>query len=276
MENRLVLQSNEVFNFERSKDIVFNKYPMSKIKKGNIKSNPFFFINIKEEEINSNGYRSDEFTDTHNFGHIIFSGCSYTWGSGINKNDVWSKKVYDLISNNQKLSGYFNLGVPGSSIQNQIIDIFKYCRSYGNPSAIFLNIPDPRRFFIYNKTLNTFHDGNYNVESLNIINILNFQYYFILDQYCSSNNIQLYCFSWNSGSKLFYKNNKGVINNLKTFYFFDIKKYAKHILDYKENNNDELAELAADGVHLGTAHHDYWANFIYKKYKEHNDYSWNQ
>jgi hypothetical protein len=275
MENNLILESNEIFSFQINKDILFSDSPKSKITKNSIFLNNKFFISTNQNEINSSGYRSDEFVDDHKFNHIIFSGCSYTWGSGINKDKVWSKIVYDLISKNKKLSGYFNLGVPGSSIINQITDIFKYCKTYGNPNVIFLNIPDPRRFYIYNKALDVFHDGNYEIDSLSIIKILNFQYYFLLDQYCNSNNIQLYCFSWNDQSKLFDKNNDNIINNFKNFYRLNIKENANHVLEYKNNNKgDTFSDTAADGVHLGTAHHDYWANFIYKKYKEYNDYSW--
>jgi hypothetical protein len=275
MKNSLILESNEIFSFQINKDILFSDSPKSKITKNNILANNKIFIGTSQKELNSTGYRSDEFIYEHKFSHIIFSGCSYTWGSGINKNDVWSKKVYDLISKNQNCSGYFNLGVPGSSMLNQIADIFKYCKTYGNPNVIFLNIPDPRRFYIYNKTLDIFHDGNYEVESLNIIKILNFQYYFLLDQYCNSNNIQLYCFSWNNQPKLFDKNNDKIINNFKNFYRLNIKENASHVFDYKSNNKGDVhADTAADGMHLGTAHHDYWANFIYKKYKEYNDYSW--
>ena len=129
MENNLILESNEVFNFQINKDILFGDSPKSKITKNNILANNKFFIGTNQKELNSNGYRSDEFIDEHKFKHIIFSGCSYTWGSGLLINEVWSKKVYDLILKNEKLSGYFNLGVPGSSIINQIIDIFKYCKT---------------------------------------------------------------------------------------------------------------------------------------------------
>jgi len=46
------------------------------------------------------------------------------------------------------------------------------------------------------------------------------------------------------------------------------------VFDYNSNNkSDAFAENAADGIHLGTAYHDYWANFIYEKYV--NDYSRN-
>jgi len=275
VENFLILKSDEIFNFQINKDILFSQSPKSKITKNSILLNNKFFINVNQNEINSSGYRSDEFTKIHNGQHILFSGCSYTWGSGINKDKVWSKKVYDLISKNENCSGYFNLGIPGSSMLNQIADIFKYCKTYENPNVIFLNIPDPRRFYIYNKTLDIFHDGNYEMESLNIIKILNFQYYFLLDQYCNSNNIQLYCFSWNDQSKLFDKNNNNIINNFKNFYRLNIKENANHVFEYKSNNKgDDFSDTAADGIHLGTAHHDYWANFIYKKYKEYNDYSW--
>jgi hypothetical protein len=222
---------------------------------------------IKLNEINSSGYRSDEFVKNHNGHHILFSGCSYTFGSGLLIDEVWSKRVYDMISKDKVCSGYFNLGVPGSSILNQITDIFKYCETYGNPDCIFLNIPDLYRFYTFDLDDNGVHDGIYDEKSLNILELLSFQYYLMLDQYCKSKNIKLFCTSWSiigeSKTDKFSKN----IQKFTSFYKMNIFNIANHVVLYKKNNkNDSYAELSRDDGHVGNAYHDYWAKFIYGKY----------
>ena len=39
----------------------------------------------------------------------------------------------------------------------------------------------------------------------------------------------------------------------------------------KNNPNNEYNIIARDGGHAGVAYHDYWFNFIYKKYLDKND-----
>jgi len=237
---------------------------------------------IKLNEINSSGYRSDEFIKTHNGHHVLFSGCSYTFGSGMLIDEVWSKRLYNMISRDKVCSGYFNLGVQGSSAINQITDIFKYCETYGNPDCIFLNIPDLYRFYTFDLDDNGVYDGWYDEKSLNILQVLNFQYYLMLDQYCKSKNIKLFCTSWCIIGELktdkFSKN----IQKFNSFYKMNFFNIASHVLLYKKNNKDDLyAELARDDGHLGNAYHEYWSLFMYgkylsfyEKYKEYNDYSW--
>jgi len=250
-------------------EILYNSIPMSKtlfdksfLEK--IKNNDRA---IKLKEINSNGYRSDEFTKNHNGHHILFSGCSYTFGSGLLIDEVWSKRVYDRICKDKLCSGYFNLGVSGSSIFNQITDIFKYCKTYGNPDCIFLNIPDLYRFYTFDLNDNNVYDGSYDEESLNMLELLSFNYYLMLDRYCESNNIKLFCISWSiigeSKTDKFSKN----IQSFKSFYKMNIFNIANHVLLYKKNNKDDTySELSRDNGHVGNAYHDYWARFIYKKY----------
>ena len=47
---------------------------------------------------------------------------------------------------------------------------------------------------------------------------------------------------------------------------------ADHIINFEKNNpNNEYNIIARDGGHAGVAYHDYWFNFIYKKYLDKND-----
>ena len=89
----------------------------------------------------------------------------------------------------------------------------------------------------------------------------------MLDRYCESNNIKLFCISWSiigeSKTDKFSKN----IQSFDSFYKMNIYDIANYVLLYKKNNEDDLyAELSRDSGHVGNAYHDYWARFIYKKY----------
>jgi hypothetical protein len=244
--------------------LLFDTYDIDKIKKD-------MYWGVKIEELNSKGYRSDEFKTEHSGKHVLFSGCSYTFGSGVLLEEIWAKKVYNFINEKELCSGFFNLGVSASSIFNQISDIFKYCKTYGNPDAIFLNFPNLNRMYIYDITDQSFHEGDYDDSSLHIFKIIAYQQYMMLNHYCNVNNIKLYSFSWDNQNKRALKGFKESLTNLKTFYEYKNKDQAEHVLNFiDKNKNDKYAELARDNTHRGTAYHDHWANFIYEKYVNDN------
>lgn len=222
------------------------------------------------EELNLYNYRSDNFTNNHNGTHVLFAGCSYTWGVGLLEDERWSKIVYDKISKTNSVSGYFNLGLPGSSIIHQVVNMFKYFNKFGNPEIIFFNIPELSRFYGYNKQNKKIIDSFYQSDALKITSLLSYQYYLMLDTYCKTNGIKLFSFSWayaeQSNEHLF----KDVtIENFKSFYKTEYDEMKNFVNDYKQNNtSDKYSETARDKGHLGTAYNHYWANFIYTKYWE--------
>jgi hypothetical protein len=261
-------------NIQYSYENLYSKFPKSKFIKNNKFPDLFLLKNVKTfpDEINNNGYRCDNFLLKHDGLHILFSGCSYTSGSGLELEEVWSKKLYNKISKEEKCSGYFNLAMPGSSIINEIIDIFKYCNKYGNPDIIFLNMPDMLRFYGFNKKTNLLVDGFYNDDAKPFLYLLCFQYYYMLDKYCSSNNIKLFSFTWfnveNYQDTSFIENK---IIDFKTFYPTSINDINFFVEKYiKENPKKEYLKLARDNSHHGIAYHEYWANFIYDNYKNYN------
>lgn len=222
---------------------------------------------VSEKEINKDGYRCDNFIKNHEGLHILFSGCSVSFGYGLTLEETWTKKVFNSINNIKKCSGYFNLSIPGSSLLNQITDIFKYCRNYGNPEYILFSIPDLKRFYYYHHEKNKIGNAFYNQENdknYRIIEVLYYQYYYMLDQYCRSNNINLISFTWSNlqiDEGVFDRVN---ITSFNTFYILNKEKMEKYILKYCENNkNDFFALVARDNRHFGTAYHDFWAKEIF-------------
>jgi hypothetical protein len=227
-------------------------------------------LDILEKEINTFGFRSDEFITNHEKFHVVFSGCSNTWGTGILQEELWSYKTYKLISQNKECSGYFNLGILGTSATSIIINLFKYFTKYGNPDVIFINFPDSLRFFSYDKSNETYCDSFYNRDSKEILGLINFNYYFMLEQYCKTNNIELYSFTWTDAKQRFLFPHEVLevpFDSFKTYYKIDSEDIYNNLKKDKELYKDsEYLKFARDKMHPGTSFHNYWSNFIYDKY----------
>jgi hypothetical protein len=193
-----------------------------------------------EYKVNSYAFRCDEFTTNHKGKHVLFSGCSNTYGIGLKKEEVWAYKVYKKINETEGSSGYFNVGVGGNNIINSILNIFKYCKKFGNPDVIFINLTNELRFFNYDETKKQYRVTNYKIfhDKYHIAKLINYNFYFMLEQYCKSNNIKLFSFSWNLYDEKILnkqKNNHAYTTlectndsfknyNFETFYHID-KKY---------------------------------------------------
>jgi len=241
-----------------------------------MKEIPLFFSNQNPgtimSDFNSKNFRCDEFINKHDGMHILFSGCSHTFGTGLKIEDTWAKMLYENISNKTKCSGYFNIGFPGTSLMHQVINTIKYCEKYGNPDAIFFNITELRRLYTLKTDFKgnpikpfTYNNGFYKLSAQPVLKLLAYQYYYMLEKYCESNNIQLFSFSWKTGHGF---NNL----NLKTYYKIEDKDLLDHVAEYKKNNPNKLCiEKAMDNQHYGIAYHDFWAKFIYEKFMEKND-----
>jgi len=255
-----------------TENILFSNNPISKITIDNSKDKYFIenknkYNYIDNKEINLYGYRCDNFKKIHNEKHILFTGCSYTFGDGLIKNEVWAKRLYDNINSKEKCSGYFNLGISASSILTQVVDLFKYFKTFSNPDIIFFNLTDLNRMYTYDLNKKTFFDGIYNEKYFNLLKILSYQYYFMLNQYCLVNNIKLYSFSWTSLNPNMQDNVSFFIKYFENFYNDDINLATQYIIDYKKNNkNDMYHSIARDKIHLGNAYHYYWSEIMYERY----------
>lgn len=233
---------------------------------------------VNLSELNSSGYRCDDFIKTHNDKHILFSGCSYTYGSGLIKNEMWSYILYKKILDSEKLSGFFNLGIPGSSIANQAIDIIKYCNTYGNPDYIFWNLPDPLRFYHYFQDEGIFVDAMFNDDVKYLLSLISYQYYFMVYSYCKSNNIKLLSFTWSvdntpiqeDASMNYFKPMK----NFETYYKYSANEFNYFAKTFNDETYDKTHWYQARdnfngiGGHYGSVCQVFWSNFMYKKYME--------
>lgn len=253
--------------FFNKKDIIVNPY--------NDEMHPSlhkYLLPEQQNEINDYGYRSDNFIKEHNGKHILFSGCSNTFGFGLNQNETWSKILYDIINKDIRCSGYFNLAFPGGGIQMIISNLFRYFKHFGNPNYIFLNLPEHVRFMGYMKesksyTKITIKPGDVELEQ--IFSIINYQYYLMLEQYCRANNIKLYSTSWAIGNPL-KTENQDFFSSFKTFYFVDPKKMLDDIVKDEKKYNLDYYYYARDKSHKGAGYHIWLANFTYDIYKNDN------
>ena len=234
-------------------------------------------------------YRCDSFIKNHNGKHIIFLGDSFAAGDGLEKEDVWCHKVYQKISKTEATSGYFNLGSSGSSISEAVDQFFKYCSIYGNPDIVFFITTEFHR------------DERYGLSGTDNLKSFVYRMYFYLEQYCKSNKIKLYSFSWlksineveNRPKESYYISHDGSIhkrpswtsqgynheieydNNIllqfETFYDYHKEEMLKKVFEFDlKSKTKEKSLWALDGAHPGTSFHDFYADFIFNKYQKDN------
>jgi hypothetical protein len=225
--------------------------------------------------LNSKNFRCEEFIKDHVGEHILFSGCSTTFGIGLEEDEVWSKKLYKKIKENKKVSGYFNLSMPGIGCLEIVANIFKYINKFGNPNVLFVCLPNIERDYIQinqdsikmivkDKILEpeSLVHGRYledfDAKSLDDLKIKTFHYLLFLEIYCKSNNIKLYYFSWDYNFPTM---------DLNRFFTFSKDSF----IDFFKNNSDILIKekysiTSRDEKHVGTAYHDFWSDSFYDIY----------
>ena len=235
--------------------------------------------------VNKDMFRSNEFSRDHSGKHILFSGCSVTYGVGLYTTETWSYKIYEQIKEKEAVSGYFNLGKPGTSVMDIISNIFKYIGLYGAPDVIFLDLPDLNRHYsirddtkdfikgsigeIEDKTLTGFFHGMYrgnpNIRNQEI-RIYVYQYITMLEQYCKDMGIELYIFSYVDGTNQFLER-----TDIESMKYLNNQKIVEQIYEYAEQNKksiDDYFLTARDNQHHGWGYHDIWAGIMFNEYLE--------
>lgn len=90
---------------------------------------------------NSYGFRSEEFLSEHDGKHVLFAGCSVTFGDSMFLEDSWAKVLYNKLSETNNLSGYYNIGMPSASISDVANLLGTYIESIAIPDVVFINLP---------------------------------------------------------------------------------------------------------------------------------------
>jgi hypothetical protein len=232
--------------------------------------------------LNKENFRSNDFITMHNSKHIVFAGCSNTFGTGNRYEDVWSYLLYNKILTQETCSGYFNLGAEGATIFEIIVNLYRYIRKYSKPDLIFLLLPNIERDYVYFKNSKIW------------LNDFIVEYYKQIEDYCISNNITLISSSWLTPGHDHFKltSKEGIIQaskgdpffefgirdpfealnslekNTSTFKNMKVSKLSKDIYDFtvKNKNINGLMETVDNSNHHGIAFHYAWSEYFYERY----------
>lgn len=212
-------------------------------------------------KINSSGHRSDEFTTIHDGLHILFAGCSVTFGEGLPHMSNWSGRLYKKISSTHKTSGYFNLSFLGGSTDLIVANIYKYIVSYGKPDIIFLHAPDRSRHISYSDGEYRNLLGNHH-EPIGLSNLwYSYNAMIAFEMFCQASGINLIWTCWSDKDIKFYK-------GTKMFNCFLAKNKVDYVIASKNNEqkHSKYYNFARDRVHPGLRYSDGLANLLYEEF----------
>jgi hypothetical protein len=212
--------------------------------------------------LNSSGLRSDEFTSDHKDKmHVLFAGCSNTFGDGLPLEFIWAKKVHESISEQSQTSGYFNIAFPGASMLFITMQIFKYVDLYGTPDLLFVMLPDAEREMLSEV-------GGSRLQGMVS------QIYRIMLRQLKKGGCRVIAISWDARANLDYRGKQQIqqhdprISIDTDFYQFDNQAREIHLWQASKKDNsglgiyEEFLITAMDEQHPGIAEHEFYHNFI--------------
>jgi hypothetical protein len=232
--------------------------------------------------LNSLNYRSREFEtlDSGNI-NILFSGCSWTYGTGMHEELIWPQVLSNLIkekTNNNVIS--YNLSTQGGSIFLVIKNIMEFIRVYGTPQYIFIKMPPIARDLRYDiKTSsyysvlmgNSYFENDYPKVYLEYIkshkhedSILKaVDQIKLFEDYCNMAGIKMYWSFWHELDRKVFESIKfdNIVFPSNILYPYD-KGFGSNEGRYKNVNDLPLWEIAEDKSHPGSAWHEYTANMF--------------
>lgn len=242
---------------------------------------------VAKYDFNEGGFRSDPFIKLQpGQESILFSGCSLTFGFGLELEQTFAYKLYKYISAKKELPGFFNIAVPGSSGMQAILSIFDYINLYGNPTMIFLLMPQLERDAAY--LLNYKFEIDYKntrpkekqSEDFDRYAPLFYRLYKTLYLYCKSNGIKLFSGHWHETDMVLHGERK-----LEDYSEFSLsywlhqdfkdtykdmmdKNFTLKMYDYSERNpHEKNMMIADDDDHAGAA----WHNAVFETFIEKYD-----
>lgn len=107
---------------------------------------------VQSYVLNSSGYRGPEFSNNID---LLFSGCSFTYGTGIPEDGIWGS----ILARKLDMS-YNNISLSGASIPWMTRQLFAYFKKYGNPKILVCLFPNPTKLlFASDADILTSDDG---------------------------------------------------------------------------------------------------------------------
>ena len=199
-------------------------------------------------EYNSDGHRCDEFTKVHDGKHVLFAGCSETFGVSSTAETTWPYFLHQKINEKEKTSGFFRLGYPGGGFQLILKGVMNYINLYGKPDELFILFPhlERRVEFDDNVFKNIVHAPlnspkeiddryRYSIEEYAMWIFEMKERMITFEEYCSSNNIKLYWSFFMNGISSICENISEFIN-----YVSMQDDYNMHKWIYEKYSEEEL------------------------------------
>ena len=223
-------------------------------------------LGLKFEDIfklNSQGLRCDEFTKSHEGKtHILFAGCSYTFGDGLPLEHIWAYKTYNHLSSMLgDTSGYFNVATPSASILSISLQILKYTSMYGYPDMLLVMMPDSDR-----EMLN-------DVDPQRMQGLAS-QMYGLMSRLLKDNGCKVITMSWDAIANKHDTPGKRIkefdprTRMVDDFFQFIPNDRDLYVYEMDKRNNsflgsyEEFVVTAMDNHHPGIAEHDFYYNFV--------------
>jgi hypothetical protein len=260
-----------------------------------------------EYKINSQGFRGKDFNEFNsNNINILFGGCSHTLGAGLPENNVWCKKLSDKIKFFHKNNNidFYNVSVNGSSIELIVKNVIAFIKNGNIPNYIFLFLPETSRKLSFNKDCKEFQNclsnntdpyskKYYSDKHIHEDKILiNFILISLLEELCKNLGIKLLWTSWDFLERNIYVDaafdNHFLLEThpaemilyppdhnkqdkwprfIKKHHAFNIEDFN---IQYENKNNETYWHIARDGLHYGSAAHNYICESFFKELEKIN------
>lgn len=228
-----------------------------------------------EYKYNEDFFRCDNFKNSHEGFHVLFSGCSNTEGVGCNIQDTWTDMVYSSLSKSIKTSGYFNLAKGGMGTQNIVSNFITYVEKYGAPDLFIVLHPNLLRSYRWSSQRNQWEFKQDLPPSPKLKNVNEYREAYmneILNWFVEWNLFISYCNS--VGTKIIWstwehQESASIINSgLFDETFVELPSISKELIQ-KECPDGKCADLvmnARDG-HPGTIFHKNVYNLFWETLK---------
>lgn len=200
---------------------------------------------------NKYGFRGPELVKNQ---EMVAIGCSYTFGQGVLRENIWASIVADQLG-----LSWDNLGIAGASIERIVRTFIEYCRIYGNPKVAYALFPTHKRLMqklesvhIETQVVPKFLKSPYNIQyafSEEDCVYQCFSWIEMFETFCDSNGIECHWGTWD----LSLVNYINECMNEKPNYFKHYRNLAGYNADHIADclDHEDLKEKYEEIFHWG-------------------------
>jgi hypothetical protein len=234
---------------------------------------------------NNEGFRSEDFSETHNGAHILFAGCSQTEGIGSPINTVWSKMLHEELSHKNKLSNYFSIARSGYGWQKIILNFIKYAEKYEYPDYLFVLLPNVGRLWEWDPEANRWWYIQRYPNGQGLEDLLDKKNYFsekplsveehrklfidfvagwkIFERLCEDNGVKLLWASWDQ------EENKNYLSSgfSKNYIHLSNEEFLQFIEKERPDGKIQEHDMKRRDGHDGILFHNYWLSKFIERIK---------